>query len=74
MLFTQPLRRLSRLDNTVVEMREIILIERLWIEFVKNVREDSGVVEQVNFLGSVEKHKVLFMKAAQTVMEEDHVG
>ena len=47
------------------------MIEQLWEEFVETVREDAGVLELTNFLGGVEKHKALFMKAAHKVLTQE---
>ena len=42
--------------------------ERLWNEFMINVHVDSNV-DCVNFLGSVEKHKRLFDKAVERMLD-----
>ena len=46
------------------------IAELMWDNFVMAVRKDAGIPRIVNFLGSVEKHKVLFMKANSDLLKE----
>ena len=47
----------------------VVMLSKLWDEFVDEVRKESGLYEQLNFLGSVAWHKACFDRALANLHE-----
>lgn len=48
--------------------------EELWEEFLRTVASDAGIMKLGNFLGSVEKHKQLYLQAAKQLKEKNETS
>ena len=62
---------IERLERELAERDAalVVMLSKLWDEFVDEVRKESGLYEQLNFLGSVAWHKACFDRALANLPE-----